>query len=373
MARLVHKKSSTFHDFPYACPQRKCIHNWIINVTPPGLSHCMHRCVYCYARDAVFARESGGELEVYDNLPELVSRELDRMSLCPPVSISNTTDPCQGVPELQREVARLVRLLVARGPSLLIVTKGDAGFLLDVPGFAGRPHTVVATTIEGPPEVLRLLSPQAPPFGQRLASVRRIARSGLKAVVRLDPFLPHVHEAVYGPRWFPRVEALLGAFAEAGCGHVICSTGRFARQAGAGQAASSLERLAGLLAGLDPAAAAAFRRDYAFDRSGTSAGLLWRRPLRLAFHRRLRAACEARGMTYATCQETAPDEADSPGLPSCEGYPLPFSRKGFGGVFRPIEGCTAFCHVRCRGLPVPPCGRPELVSERPLRIGLLRD
>jgi len=77
-------------------------------------------------------------------------------------------------------------------------------------------------------------------------------------------------------------------------------------------------------------------------------------------------------MTYATCQETSPEETDSPGLPSCEGHPLPFSRKGLGGVFHPVEGCTAFCHVRCRGLAKPPCGRPELVSHLPLRLSLLR-
>ena len=153
--RLVHKKSSTFHDFPYDKPQRKCIHSWIVNVTPPGFDHCVHQCVYCYARDAIFSREPTGTLEVYDNLPELVARDLDRITLCPPVSISNITDPCQPVPELRREVARLVRLLVERGVSFVIVTKGDARFLLEVAGFAAHPRGHVATTIEGPAEVLR--------------------------------------------------------------------------------------------------------------------------------------------------------------------------------------------------------------------------
>ncbi|MBM4037647.1 MAG: hypothetical protein FJ290_03955 [Planctomycetes bacterium] len=370
--RLVHKKSSTFHDFPYTCPQRKCIHNWIVNVTPPGFSHCIHQCLYCYARDAVFAQESGGVLEVYDNLPELVARDLDRISLCPPVSISNTTDPCQAVPEVRREVRRLVRLIVERGISLLIITKGDATFLLDVPGFAGRPNTVVATTIEGPPEVLRLLSPRAPSFEDRLASVRRLAASGVKAVVRLDPFLPHVHEAVYGADWFRQVERLVARFAGAGCRHVICSTGRLTRKAPAGHSSSSLQRLEALLAELAPGTAEGLRRDYAFDRSGTSAGHLWRRPLRLAFHRRLRELCEAHGMTYATCQENAAEETDSPGLPSCEGHALPFCVKGLGGVFHPVEGCTALCHVRCKGVAGPPCGRQELASPGPLRLSLLR-
>ena len=321
--RLVPKRSSTFHDFPYAKPQRKCVHCWIINVTPPGFDHCTHQCVYCYARDAIFARDGRGTLEVYDNLPELVARDLARLSLCPPISISNTTDPCQDVPELRREVARLVRLLVERGPSFLIVTKGDASFLLDIEGFAARPRKLVATTIEGPPDVLRLLSPRAPSFERRLESVRRLAAAGVNAVVRLDPVFPPVYEALYGGGWLAEVERLIGQFAGHGCRHVICSTGRLDRRPPRRPSAlSTFARLEGLLAALDARAAAALRRDYVFDRSGTSAGYLWRRPERLDFHRRLRALCEAHGMTYASCQENAAEESDSASVPSCEGFPL---------------------------------------------------
>jgi len=371
--RLVHKKTSTFHDFPYDKPQRKCIHCWIVNVTPPGYDHCVHGCVYCYARDAIFARPTDGVLEVYDNLPELVARDLDRITLCPPLSISNTTDPCQPVPTLRRETARLVRLLLDRGLSFLIVTKGDATFLLDVPGFAEHPRRMVATTIEGPAEYLELLSPRAPAFAERLASVRRLSAAGVHVAVRLDPVFPPVYRALYGGGWLGRIERLIEQFADAGCGHVICSTGRLDRRPPRGrQAESSFARMETLVAAIAPEAAGGFARDYAWDRSGTSAGYLWHRAERVAFHRRLRSLCEARGMTYATCQETAPEETDSPGIPNCEGHPLPFCVKALDGRFHPIEGCTALCHVTCRDLDRPPCGRKALVSPSPLKIGLLR-
>jgi hypothetical protein len=68
---LVAKKGSTFHDFPYTSPRRKCIHCWIINVTPPGPYQCTHHCLYCYARDAIYANYSP-DMMVYNNLPELV-------------------------------------------------------------------------------------------------------------------------------------------------------------------------------------------------------------------------------------------------------------------------------------------------------------
>jgi len=371
--RLVHKRSSTFHDFPYCVPQRKCLHSWIVNVTPPGFDHCMHQCLYCYARDAIFSRPSGGTLEVYDNLPELVARDLDRMTLCPPLSISNTTDPCQRIPELRREVARLVRLLVARGLSFLIVTKGDATFLLEVEGFAAHERKFVATTIEGPPEVLRLLSPRAPTFDERLDSVRRLNAAGVKTAIRLDPLLPHVAQAVYGPEWQSEVEWAIERFALTGCGHVTCSTGRLSRKPPPGSGGvASFERIRGLIADLDPPSAEEFARDYVFDRSGTSTGYLWRRPARLEFHHRLRELCELLGMTYSTCQENSAEETDSPGLPNCEGYPLPFCRKMPDGRFEPVEGCTALCHVTCKGKTAPPCGRPELATPAPVKISLLR-
>jgi hypothetical protein len=221
--------------------------------------------------------------------------------------------------------------------------------------------------------VLRLLSPRAPSFEERLAGVGRLAREGVHTVVRLDPVFPPVYQALYGEQWFDRVEALIEQFAGHGCGHVICSTGRLSRRPPRGRSAlPSFARIEALVAKLDASAARRLRRDYLFDRSGTSTGYLWHRPERVAFHRRLRALCEARGMTYATCQETDAGEADSAGIPSCEGYPLPFCAKGFKGEFDPVEGCTALCHVACRGLSTPPCGRRELVSPAPLRLRLLR-
>src|SRR5512136_2932390 len=101
--RLVTKKGSTFHDFPYSHRQRKCFHCWIINVTPPGPNHCRHQCLYCYAREAIYSNYSEDTL-IYNNLPELVEKDLKKINLCPPVSISNISDPCQDIPELKAEV-----------------------------------------------------------------------------------------------------------------------------------------------------------------------------------------------------------------------------------------------------------------------------
>ncbi len=77
-------------------------------------------------------------------------------------------------------------------------------------------------------------------------------------------------------------------------------------------------------------------------------------------------------MTYATCQELPASVSDTPGIPHCGGFALPFARKGADGKFHAVEGCTANCHITCAGEADPPCGRPELAEARPYRRGSLR-
>lgn len=368
--RLVEKKVSTLHDFPYSGAERKCPHFWIINVTPPGPEHCLHRCVYCYARDAVFSDYSPGPA-IYRNLPELVERDLDRIELCPPVSISNVADPCQDIPELKAEVTRLVRLLTSRGVALCITTKGDPGFLLDLPGFVEYKPKCVAVTIEGTADVLRLLSPAAPPFEARLDVVRRLARLGVSTLVRFDPAFVHLFQALYGEAWFEKVEAVMQSLADAGARHVVASTGRLSKKRAPHGGQGSWHRVEAIVQAHSLVAARRFAEEYAYERGGTSQGYLLKKELRQGFHRRLREVAHSLGMTYAVCQELG-TEADTPGLAHCERFLLPFSRKGADGRFSAIEGCTANCHVTCRGQSGPPCGQPGLIVPSPYRLSLLR-
>ena len=373
---LVTKKTSTFHDWPYSGPQRKCFHAWIVNLTPPGPDHCIHDCVYCYARYAVYTRVKRGPdgaivrgpLEVYSNLPKMIEKDLDRIRLCPPFSISNTTDPCQAVPEVRQQTRSIVEMLVRRGPSFSITTKGDPSFLLDVDGFAAHPRKFVAVTIEGPPDVLGLLSPGAPRYEKRLEAARRMAEAKTPVIIRLDPVMLHLWRALYGGDWKKELSGLMRDFRDAGAIHVVASTGRLSKGA---PLPSMFQRLRGIVERISPAEAGKMEADYEYSREYTSEGYLLRKPLRMEFHRLARAEAERRGMTYATCQETHAWEADTPGIPHCEGVGLPFTLKGADGVFGPVEGCAANCHVECMGK-APACGRKTLVTTAPLKLASLR-
>lgn len=357
----IEKRSSTLHDFPYDNPQRKCPHFWIINVTPPGPSHCIHRCIFCYARDAVFSRQ-GETTQIYSNLPQLVERDLRKIRICPPISISNITDPCQDIPYLKRVTRDLIKLIMNWGPSFMVTTKGDPEFLFDLPGFLGYPNRCIAFSVEGPEEVTRRLSPHAPSFNERITSITKTRGAGIKVSVRLDPLFPHLLMALYGKGWIEEVEGLIRLFARLGVSHIVCSTGRLYR--------STLKDIYRVIRKESEREAERFLRDYRFENSYTSKGYFLRRDLRLELHSHLRSFVEGLGMTYSTCIENHPWETDSKEIPHCEGVVLPFTMKGEDGRFRPISGCRGNC-FRCEG-EVPPCGRAALRLRRPYRLTYLK-
>ena len=369
--KLIAKKGSTFHDFPYSSPERKCFHCWIINVTPPGPNQCLHNCIYCYAREAIYSNYSKDAL-IYNNLPELVEKDLKKLTLCPPISLSNVSDPCQDIPELKVEVKRLVQLLMDYGVSFFITTKGDPSFLLELPDFINYKPKLIATTIEGTHEILELLSPGAPPFDVRVATVRKLSQLGIDTIIRFDPIFIHLFQALYGNRWLDKIAELIDIFAATGTKHIITSTGKLSKKRFLKHKdTSTWQRIYKVIRAQSPLAAKQFEQEYIYERNWSGGGYHLRKNLRLDFHHKLRDLVQDRGMTYATCQELSAEESDSKNIPNCHSLPLPFARKQADGKFKPVSDCTANCHISCRGLTNPPCGQPKLVTYKPLKLNKL--
>jgi DNA repair photolyase len=279
------------------------------------------------------------------------------------------------MPELKREVKRLIGLLMDYGVSFFITTKGDPSFLLELPSFIEYKPKFIAITIEGTPEVLGLLSPGAPSFNARVAAAGKLSSMGIDIVIRLDPILVHLFQALYGGSWFEKIAGLLDVFAAVGARHITASTGRLSKKRsplGSHEGTSIWQRIYQVINSQSPLVAKKFEQEYIYEAHWSGGGYRLRRDLRLDFHRKVKESVEARGMTYATCQELSPAESDSRGIPHCEGLPLPFARKQADGRFKPVPGCTANCHVSCRGLSEPPCGQAELISCEPLRLKKLR-
>jgi DNA repair photolyase len=261
------------------------------------------------------------------------------------------------------------------GVSFFITTKGDPSFLLELPGFIEYKPKFIAITIEGTPEVLGLLSPRAPSFDTRVAAAAKLSSMGIDIVIRLDPVLVHLFQALYGGSWLGKIAGLVDVFAAVGAKHVIASTGRLSRRRSPSadhEGTSIWQRTYKVIYSQSPLAAGRFEQEYVYEAHWSGGGYRLRKDLRLDFHRKVKELVEAGGMTYATCQELSAEESDSPGIPHCEGLPLPFARKQADGRFKPITGCAANCYVSCRGFSTPPCGQSELISCEPLRLNKLR-
>jgi hypothetical protein len=202
--------------------------------------------------------------------------------------------------------------------------------------------------------------------------VRKLSALGIDTLIRFDPVFIHLFQALYGDIWFEKIEELICTFAQTGAKHIVGSTGRLSKKTTRPGGASLWQRVWQVINRRSPEAARRFEQEYRYERGGTSQGYLLRRDIRLALHNFIRTLAEENGMTYATCQELSAAESDSIGLPHCERFILPFTRKQADGRFQAINGCTANCHVTCRNLPNPPCGRCELAATRPFKTGYLK-
>ena len=205
-----------------------------------------------------------------------------------------------------------------------------------------------------------------------MATVRKLSQLGIDTVIRLDPLFIHLFQSLYGYSWWQKIAELIDIFASSGAKHVISSTGRLSKKRPpGGKSTSTWQRVYKVIHSQSPLAAKKFEREYIYEAHWSGGGYRLRKDLRLDFHHKLKELVEAKGMTYAACQELSAEESDSKGIPHCEGLPLPFAQKQANGKFKPIPSCTANCWVSCQRLPMPPCGHPELATYKPLKLSSL--
>lgn len=91
-----------------------------INIT----KGCIHSCFYCYAKGFKNAPPDG-EVHLYQNLPEMLEKELDRKKKPPLwVSFSTASDSFQDLDEILDITYRTMKLLLERGIGISFLTKG---------------------------------------------------------------------------------------------------------------------------------------------------------------------------------------------------------------------------------------------------------
>ncbi len=174
-----------------------------INIT----KGCMHSCVYCYARGFTDAPPKG-EIYLYQNLPELIEKELDRKKKLPNwMSFSSASDAFQNLDEILDITYRTMKLLLERGIGISFLTKGfipldfielfkKYTFMSSFAncGIKGSVRAKIGI-VSLSEDYRNLFEPYTASTFQRLLNIRNLINAGIDVTVRIDPMIPGITDS----------------------------------------------------------------------------------------------------------------------------------------------------------------------------------
>lgn len=340
------------HDFPYEIKGRKCPHTSLVSLTNVG--GCIYACPMCYARAYLWALPD--RIKIYKNLPEKLEKEIKNLKLAFPFYLSQITDPLQPITEIRNITYRVIKILIRYRLSFRIVTKSAEGvreLIKEIPELITYPFFFLEMTVESTPAKQTVTSPNASRIIDRISALNFLNDLGIETIARTDPTILGLMERedlIY----------LLEQIKNTGVHHIVASTGYYNR--------NSMECLLSKLHSSRFRDCARKVIDYyKYNPNSKKKRFMADFEIRKRFHEWFKKEVEARGMTYAVCQEL-PREFDSEGIPTCEGSKRnPVQIRHQKGNFIAIE-CAGDCLRFCPDLKKPPCGIPALATEYPYKI-----
>jgi DNA repair photolyase len=164
---------------------------------------CGHGCRYCYAvfmrKYARHHRESpwGAFVEVKINLPEVLKAELHRKKRPGRALLASVCDPYQPVEARYRLTRQCLEILGEYGWGVDILTRSPL-VCRDLDLLTAMPEVSVGLSMPTDDDrVRKILEPNAPPLGARVAALQRLKEAGLTPWVFIAPMLPLNPERLY--------------------------------------------------------------------------------------------------------------------------------------------------------------------------------
>ncbi|MEM3395828.1 MAG: radical SAM protein [Thermoplasmata archaeon] len=150
---------------------------------------CTHACVYCYAPYVLReTREWGSFLEVKENLPDLVAKEVRKLGRNEIVGIGTVTDPYQPAEEKFRITRRCIEILKNAGKKFVVQTK-SALVLRDIELLMHAELGITITTLDA--EIASVIEPNASSPAERLRVLSELGKAGIKTFAFIGPVFPH--------------------------------------------------------------------------------------------------------------------------------------------------------------------------------------
>jgi DNA repair photolyase len=314
---------------------------------------CTIDCFCCYAKALpgyfqLFRRQ--GVVTVCRDFDQVISRQLDGLSVASCGYLSPVTDPFQSLESQYRLSEKIIRQFVRRNIPVEFITKCRIPRgIIDLIG--RQDHSFGQVSILTPHEDLRRrLMAGGATTEELFGNLKALTDAGIHAVCRIDPIIPLVTDAL------DDVRTLIHRAVEAGAGHIVASIMDVPHRM-AGEIFAHLDTIrSGLSDRLKP-----LYRDV-ID-GCRHADVKYRQGIFSA----LREECDRAGATFALCMEYRLAEGGRPaGLnrqfsssTNCEGIDIPmYIRRG--DRFEPAADCTGAC-LTCRK---PICGIADLAMGR---------
>ncbi len=316
---------------------------------------CQHACPFCYTRTFPGYFEEWRDREtlfVFENFPQSVAKQLDKLNIAACGYLSPVTDPFQPLEDKFHLSEQLVRIFTERNIPIEVITKGriPQGVLKLI---SQQKHSFVQVSILTWDENLRkILVPGGADTETLLDNLRRAKEAGIYAVARLDPIFPYLTDNLLDLRRLVRVVK------EAGAKHIIGSVVDIP--------VKTRKEVFALLARIDRKLIPAYRELFQ-EKIGYS--LHARVDYRRHIFGELRKICEEEGVTFALCMEFALTGREYEGRPiveglnkyfatskNCEGMDVPiYVRRGDKFEPLPCDGACLYCAN-------PVCGIEELAT-----------
>jgi DNA repair photolyase len=344
----IRRKAKVVHDFPYGIVGRKCPHTGIVNITKSG--QCIFNCSYCYAKGYRWSTKKGA-IEVFENTPELLDKELSKIKICPPLYFCAVTDPFQPFPLVYKTSLESMNVAVNHNVYFRVITKSHYVLkILETDWFKYRKFHISFTCESINERKLRAIS-DAPDIKKRLAAIEELRSAGIKVTARIDPIVAGLTNN------FEEISELVEALYSKEIDHITASTGTFNPRV-----FSNLILSVGKseFSSLSPK----IRANYELSNGNYK----MKKQNRLAFYQKLDSLCLHYGMKLSSCLDSV-NSADLSCFSPCDSTSK-LTLKNYLGQFIPV--CSSDCINDCPNRESPPCGKKKLMTEYPFKWSTLK-
>lgn len=316
---------------------------------------CQHSCSFCYTRTFPGYFEewrNRGTIYIFENFPQSVAKQLDRLNIAACGYLSPVADPFQPLEEEFHLSEQIVEVFIERNIPIEVITKGRIPQRV-IELISQQEHSFIQVSILTWDENLRkLLVPGGADTETLLDNLRRAREAGIYAVARIDPIFPLITDDPTD------LERLVRMVKEAGARHIIGSVVDIPLK--------TQREVFSLLTRLDRKLPAAYRELF---REKIGYSLHARIDYRRNVFSQLRRICEREGLTFALCMEFALTGREYKGKPIMEGMNKEFATsRNCEGIDVPLyirqddKFAPLPCDGACLHCEAPLCGIEELAT-----------